>query len=96
MQRYFKCKQTFFLDEKNYKKKVVTEIHEPNIGNYWSYYTNTPIAGVSINNRYVTLFEISGVVIKYFEWIFDDSNLSTELPEELRSTIDYIFKSQPK
>ena len=82
----------FYLDENAFNKKVITEVHPPEIRNYWSYFFNTPIAGVSINNTYVTLFEISGVVIGYLEWIFDDSNLSTELPEELRSIIDYIFK----
>lgn len=72
----------FHLDKKNEEKKVVTEVHEPECRDFFTYYFGAQ-RGVSIGDTYYSLGEFVAIVDAYFDWLFDDKLPVDGFPEEL-------------
>ncbi|MFA9273293.1 MAG: hypothetical protein ACEQSE_00340 [Candidatus Aquirickettsiella gammari] len=73
-------------------KIVVDEVTTPEICDYFSYWFG-PQFGLTIGELYFTLGDLQGIVMSYFEWIFD-ANLGTEnFPAGITKSINYIKKN---
>ena len=81
----------FSLDKPSDEKKVVTDIHEPEIRNFYTYFFGAQ-SGISIAESYYTIGELVEIIDNYFNWLFDDSISSDDFPESIFKII--VSRSQ--
>ncbi len=88
-----------FLDEDSVKKKVVTNIHAPLIGDWASYFLHGPMIYVEIQNAIYSMWDLRYIILLYFDWIFDDSvpanQFPTKIQEHLKRCSIKKSKAQP-
>ena len=77
----------FFLDENAVKKKVVTGIYAPMIGDWASYFLHGPMIYVEIENAIFSMWDLRYIVLLYFDWVFNDSVPSNQFPSEIQEHI---------
>ena len=77
----------FRLDQPSEKKKVVNEVHPPEIRDWHSYFFGAKHA-VSTNEAYYSVADLSGLIMRYFIWVFDDLQ-PAHLPNGIQKQLDY-------
>lgn len=78
----------FKLDASSEKKKVVTEVHPPEIRDWHSYFFG-PKPAVSTVKSYYSVADLSYLITEYFKWIFNDSESAESFPENIQKHLDY-------
>ena len=78
----------FKLDKKSEDKKVVKEIHEPEVRSWHSYYFG-PKYGISTESSYFSSSDLIYLIWAYFEWIFDDSIKPKSFPDKIEKHLKY-------
>ncbi|HHC7102375.1 TPA: hypothetical protein ACN341_004567 [Vibrio parahaemolyticus] len=76
----------FRLDKPNDEKKVVTEVHKPEIRDHFTYVFG-PQPGISVANAYYTIGELVDILDEYFEWLFDDLTPADSFPDKLQKML---------
>lgn len=80
----------FNLDPKPAKKRRVAEVHEGLESNWFSYFFHENIPGVTVDGGwYFSIRVLRNFVIRYFEWVFDNSQPIDDFPRELEEAILY-------
>jgi len=77
------------LDQTNMKKKVVAEVHEPEIRDWYSYFIAGPQYAISTESSYYSVSDLLFLITDYFEWLFDDSIQPENFPEKLHNHLKY-------
>ncbi len=83
------CNKHMHLDESNEKNKSVLETQKPEIRSWWSYYKNKPLPGITLKDGYLNIAEIESLVMKYFDWVFDDQISENDFPEDILKFTKY-------
>ncbi|MBC7757193.1 MAG: hypothetical protein H7Z20_11270 [Bdellovibrio sp.] len=91
----------FSLEKKAANKRVVSEIHTGNEVGWYQYYFRENLPGVNANDSncqgYFSIRVLHNIVIYYFEWVFDDSLLASNFPNEIVEAIRYSdIANRPK
>ena len=73
-----------FLKKDAVKKKVITKIYPPIIGDWRSYFLDGPMIYVEINNSIYSMWDIRHIVLLYFDWIFNDDIPANQFPVEIQ------------
>ncbi len=81
----------FKLDQKSEKRKIVKEIHEPEVRNWHSYYFG-PKYGISTESSYYSSSDFIYLIFDYFEWVFDDSIKPCMFPEKIEKHLQSCRK----
>ncbi|EPP5339795.1 hypothetical protein CGK32_23845 [Vibrio parahaemolyticus] len=76
----------FRLDKPNDEKKVLTEVHKPEIRDHFTYVFG-PQPGISVANAYYTIGELVDILDEYFEWLFDDLTPADSFPDKLQKML---------
>lgn len=77
------------LDDKSLRRKVVTNIHPPEIRDWYSYFIAGPQFGISTKSSYYSVSDLVFLITSYFEWIFDDSMSADIFPENIEKHLEY-------
>lgn len=78
----------FNLNLKSEKNKVVTQVNEPEIRDWHSYYFG-PKYGISTDLAYYSVADFIFIIGSYFEWIFDDEIEINMFPPKLIKHLNY-------
>lgn len=85
----------FELDEGSANKRKVSEVHIGNEASWYSYFFHEGIPGVTAEKQwYFSLRVLNNIVMRYYEWVFDDSTPVREFPVEIIETITYCNISE--
>ncbi|NKJ68198.1 hypothetical protein EX191_10385 [Vibrio chemaguriensis] len=76
----------FRLDKPNDEKKVLTEVHKPEIRDHFTYVFG-PQPGISVANAYYSIGELVDILDEYFEWLFDDLTPADSFPDKLQKML---------
>lgn len=76
------------LDNGKYNKRVVKSVTQPIIGDWLSYFTNTPRVYISVENSIYSMWDIRYLTIHYFSWIFDDNIPANKFPTEVTGHLE--------
>lgn len=76
------------LDAKSDKKKVVQDISDPEIRDWYSYFVSGPQPGVSSDKHYFSVPVLVDLLHQYMNWLFDDSIPPEQFPESLIKTLE--------
>ncbi len=80
----------FELDSRSVQNRKVTEVHDGLEAGWFSYFFHENIAGVSLEGGwYFSVRVLHNILVTYYEWVFDDSQLPKEFPKELLEAINY-------
>lgn len=71
------------LDKGKYEKKVIESVRPPRIGDWLSYFTNTPRIYIKIENSVYSMWDVRYLTTHYFSWLFNDSVPPTIFPQEI-------------
>lgn len=71
------------LKESAYKVKTITDVSEPIIGDWLSYFTNTPRIYITIENSIYSMWDVRFLITHYFSWLFDDNASAKIFPDEV-------------
>lgn len=78
----------FKLKKYSVNRKVVDEIHSPEIRDWAAYFLHGPLIGISIGKSYFNMWDLRFLIMSYFEWIFDDSTPANQFPEEIKNHLE--------
>lgn len=80
----------FQLDPGSASKRRVVEVHAGNEVGWYEYFFHEDIAGVTVEDHwYFSIRTLNNFVIRYFEWVFDDSSPVRDFPKDLDEAISY-------
>lgn len=80
----------FSLDPKASKKRKVNEVHTGNEVGYYQYFFHENLPGVTVDTHwYFSIRVLHNLVMRYFEWVFDDSVPADKFPSDLHEAILY-------
>ncbi len=65
-------------------ENTVENITEPIVGNYWDYMYGNQVY-ITINGIQESISILSEPLMKYFEWLLDDSKKLDEMPDEVKN-----------
>ncbi len=72
------------------KKRRVGEVHTGNEANWYSYFFHEDLPAVTVEDHwYFSIRILNNLVIRYFEWVFDDSSPVKDFPSDLLEAILY-------
>lgn len=77
------CSKHRELTNKLYEN-TVENITEPIFGNYWDYMYGNQVY-ITINGIQESISILSEPLMKYFEWLLDDSKKLDEMPDEVKN-----------
>jgi hypothetical protein len=87
----------FELNQRSSDKRKVGEVHTGNEVGFYSYFFHEDIPGVTAETYwYFSIRVLNNLVLRYFEWVFDDSSSAKDFPVELEEAIAYCNISQRK
>ncbi len=69
------------LKEGKFRKKTLTSISLPLIGDWLSYFSNTPRIYISVDNSRYSMWDVRYIATHYFSWLFDDNISEHEMPK---------------
>lgn len=82
------------LDPSAAKKRVISETHSGEIANWWAYFFQERILGVTTgSDYYFSIRKLRNVTLAYFDWVFDDIRPANPFPGDLLWT---IWRCAPK
>jgi hypothetical protein len=80
----------FQLHPEAAKKRIVGEVHTGNEVGWYSYFFHEHIPAVTVKDHwYFSVRILNNVVVRYFDWVFDDSSPVKEFPDDLLVAIRY-------
>lgn len=80
----------FQLNPEAANKRIVNEVHTGNEVGWYSYFFHEHILAVTVKDHwYFSVRILNNVVVRYFEWVFDDSSPVKDFPDELLEAIKY-------
>ncbi|MBB1294766.1 hypothetical protein [Pseudoalteromonas sp. SR41-4] len=80
----------FELDQKSTDKRKISEVHDGLEASWFSYLFHEEIAGVTVEGGwYFSIRVLHNILLEYYVWVFDDSQLPTEFPEAILNAIKY-------
>ena len=68
----------------NLNENTVDNVTEPIVADYWTYMYGNQI-NITINGKQESLILLSEPLMKYFEWLLDDSKTLDEMPDEVNN-----------
>lgn len=80
----------FILDTNKRKKSKVKSVSIPKIDSYYSLFSGVKQSSINIEGILHTMQEFKGLIISFFEWVFDDSIPLDKFPTEIQFTLDSI------
>lgn len=80
----------FQLDLQAASKRKITEVHSGDGVDYYEYYFQEDLPGVTLENGwYFSIRILHNLLMSYFDWIFDDSVAVESFPAELLDALQY-------
>lgn len=80
----------FQLNPAAAQKRRVGEVHTGNEVGWYSYFFHEDIPAVTVEDHwYFSVRILNNLVVRYFEWVFDDSTSVKDFPEDLQEAILY-------
>ena len=80
----------FQLEPKAVLKRRVGEVHTGNEVGWFSYFFHEHLPAVTVDNSwYFSIRVLHNLMMRFFEWVFDDSKLVSEFPPDLLDAILY-------
>lgn len=80
----------FQLEKKAAAKRIVSETHIEKEASWYSYFFHENIPGVTVDNYdYFSIRVLKILIIRYFDWVFDDSCPANNFPSDLSEAILY-------
>ena len=82
------------LNRESSESRVVTATHSGAIADWWAYFFQERILGVTADGTYYfSIRKIRNIVLSYFDWVFDESKPADSFPGDLLWT---IWRCAPK
>ena len=78
----------FKLDKRNMEKKVIEELHEPEIRDWHSYFFGAK-HGISTKTAYYSTLDFVSLIHNYLEWVLSDNLSESEFPEEIEKHLKF-------
>ncbi len=78
------------LDKKNRERQVVSEVSQPQIGDWYAYFIAGPVLYLTVEGAKPSLPELAEVTLKCFEWILESKD--QDFPLELEKTMNTVFR----
>jgi hypothetical protein len=80
----------FELDQRSADKRKVSEVHDGREVDFFSYFFHENTAGISVEGGwYFSIRVLHNILLEYYLWVFDDSQLPKEFPEKILDAINY-------
>ena len=80
----------FTLEPKAAQKRRITEVHTGNEVGWYQFFFQEKLPGVTVEtNWYFSIRVLHNLVMKYFEWAFDDTKPAKDFPIDLLEAILY-------
>lgn len=80
----------FQLDLASAEKRIVGEVHTGKEVGYYSYCFHEKIHAVTVEDHwYFSVRILNNLIVRYFEWVFDDSAPVKDFPADLLEAILY-------
>ena len=80
----------FYLTPKAAAKRRVEEVHTGNEMDYYEYFFHEDLPAVTVESSwYFSIRVLHNLLMRYFEWVFDDSVSTGQFPNELSEAISY-------
>ena len=80
----------FRLDTKAANKRRITETHTGKEVGWYKFFFHEKLPGVTVEtNWYFSIRVLHNLVMKYFEWAFDETKLAKDFPIDLLEAILY-------
>ncbi len=80
----------FQLNPDSASKRRVEEIHTGEEVGFYEYFFHEKVAGVTVEDHwYFSVRTLNNFLVRYFEWVFDDSLPAKSFPKELDEAISY-------
>lgn len=87
----------FQLNQKSTDKRKVEMVHTGNEVGWYAYFFHEDIPAVTVDkNWYFSLRILRNIILRYYEWVFDDSFPVKNFPNDLVDTINYCNISERK
>lgn len=78
----------FQLDLNSASKRRVSEVHTGDEAGWYEFLFHEEIPAVTVDDYwYFSIRVLHNTIIKYYEWVFDDSKINTVFPDEIIATI---------
>ncbi len=84
------------LDRDSARKRKVDTVHDGNEVGFFEFFFHEDIPGISAGNSYFSIRVLRNIVVRYFEWVFDDSAAVKDFPAEIIEAIQYCDASGQK
>lgn len=82
------------LKRESSESRVVSATHSGAIGDWWAYFFQERIPGVTVEDTYYfSIRKLRNIVLSYFDWVFDDSKSAALFPGDL---LWIIWRCAPK
>lgn len=78
------------------RKRTVDTVHTGDEVGFFEFFFHEDIPGISAGHSYFSIRVLRNIVVRYFEWVFDDSVAVKDFPAEIIETIQYCDVSIPK
>lgn len=78
----------FKLDSDAEGKKVIRDITDPEIRDWYGYFVSGPQPGVSTDTHYFSVPVLVDLLHQYMNWLFDDSIPPEQFPESLIKSLE--------
>jgi len=76
------------LNKSMYKAKTITDVSSSIIGDWRSYFTNSPQIYITIEDLIYSMWDVRYLTTYYFSWLFDDNIPATKFPTEIKEHIE--------
>lgn len=80
----------FELTPEAARKRRVTEVHSGKEVGWYSYFFHESLPAVTVDQHwYFSIRVLNNIIIRYFDWVFDDTSAVKAFPNELLEAINY-------